>query len=244
MKTIAINCDVGEGVANEHLLMPYISSCNIACGGHFGDVKTMDSTIAIALENKVLIGAHPSFPDKENFGRKALNMTPEALQKSIESQLALFESRLDLVGAKMNHIKPHGALYNLITVDVSSAKIFLKAIDKYTKSVFLYVPFNSVIARLAIEKNMGIAYEVFADRNYNPDLSLVSRKQENALITDSVAVFKHVLHMYQHQEVITISGKKKAIIADTFCVHGDQENALPILAYLSEQLKTHGIAIE
>jgi UPF0271 protein len=244
MNTIAINCDVGEGVSNEHLLMPYISSCNIACGGHYGDVKTMDNTIAIAIENNVLIGAHPSFPDKENFGRKILKMTPEALQKSIESQLQLFKSRLDLVGAKMNHIKPHGALYNLITVDVANAKIFLKAIDKYAKSVFLYVPYNSVIARLAIEKNIRVVYEVFADRNYNSDLSLVSRNQENALITDAVAVFKHVVHMYQHQEVIAISGEKKPIIADTFCVHGDQEKALSILIYLSEHLKKQGIAIE
>ena len=244
MNTIAINCDVGEGVSNEHLLMPYISSCNIACGGHYGDVKTMDNTIEIAIENNVLIGAHPSFPDKENFGRKILKMTPEALQKSIESQLLLFKSRLDLVGAKMNHIKPHGALYNLITVDVATAKIFLKAIDKYAKSVFLYVPYNSVIARLAIEKNIRLVYEVFADRNYNSDLSLVSRNQENALITDAVAVFKHVVHMYQHQEVIAISGEKKPIIADTFCVHGDQEKALSILIYLSEHLKKQGIAIE
>ena len=244
MNTIAINCDVGEGVSNEHLLMPYISSCNIACGGHYGDVKTMDNTIAIAIENNVLIGAHPSFPDKENFGRKILKMNPEALQKSIESQLQLFKSRLDLVGAKMNHIKPHGALYNLITVDVATAKIFLKAIDKYAKSVFLYVPYNSVIARLAIEKNIRVVYEVFADRNYNSDLSLVSRNQENALITDAVAVFKHVVHMYQHQEVIAISGEKKPIIADTFCVHGDQEKALSILIYLSEHLKKQGIAIE
>ncbi len=244
MNTIAINCDVGEGVSNEHLLMPYISSCNIACGGHYGDVKTMDNTIAIAIENNVLIGAHPSFPDKENFGRKILKMTPEALQKSIESQLLLFKSRLDLVGAKMNHIKPHGALYNLITVDVATAKIFLKAIDKYAKSVFLYVPYNSVIARLAIEKNIRVVYEVFADRNYNSDLSLVSRNQENALITDAVAVFKHVVHMYQHHEVIAISGEKKPIIADTFCVHGDQEKALSILIYLSEHLKKQGIAIE
>ena len=244
MNTIAINCDVGEGVSNEHLLMPYISSCNIACGGHYGDVKTMDNTIAIAIENNVLIGAHPSFPDKENFGRKILKMTPEALQKSIESQLLLFKSRLDLVGAKMNHIKPHGALYNLITVDVATAKIFLKAIDKYAKSVFLYVPYNSVISRLAIEKNIRVVYEVFADRNYNSDLSLVSRNQENALITDAVAVFKHVVHMYQHQEVIAISGEKKPIIADTFCVHGDQEKALSILIYLSEHLKKQGIAIE
>ena len=244
MKRLSINSDVGEGVVNESALMPYLKSCSIACGGHYGDVKTMDNTIAIAIENNVLIGAHPSFPDKENFGRKILKMTPEALQKNIESQLLLFKSRLDLVGAKMNHIKPHGALYNLITLDVATAKIFLKAIDKYAKSVFLYVPYNSVIARLAIEKNIRVVYEVFADRNYNSDLSLVSRNQENALITDSVAVFKHVVHMYQHQEVIAISGEKKPIIADTFCVHGDQEKALSILIYLSEHLKKQGIAIE
>ena len=107
----------------------------------------------------------------------------------------------------------------------------------------MYVPFNSVVARLAIEKNIKVVYEVFADRNYNADLSLVSRKQKNALITDSVAVFKHVVHMYRHQEVNTISGKKNAIIAETFCVHGDQENALSILAYLSEHLNKEGISI-
>jgi UPF0271 protein len=171
-------------------------------------------------------------------------MTPKALQESIESQLLLFKSRVDLVGAKMNHIKPHGALYHLIAVDVVTAKIFLKAIKKYAKNTFLYVPYNSVIARLAVENNYKVIYEAFADRNYNTALSLVSRSQENALITDAAAVFKHVMHMYQHQEVVTISGEKKPIIADTFCVHGDQQNALSILGYLSENLKKQGIAIE
>ena len=108
----------------------------------------------------------------------------------------------------------------------------------------MYVPYNSVIARLAVENNYKVIYEAFADRNYNTALSLVSRSQENALITDAAAVFKHVMHMYQHQEVITISGEKKPIIADTFCVHGDQQNALSILGYLSENLKKQGIAIE
>ena len=114
-------------------------------GANVAFTYSSSSDAAIAIENNVLIGAHPSFPDKENFGRKILKMTPEALQKSIESQLQLFKSRLDLVGAKMNHIKPHGALYNLITVDVATAKIFLKAIDKYAKSVFLYVKLNAYL---------------------------------------------------------------------------------------------------
>ena len=150
--TIDINCDVGEGIENEHLLMPHISSCNIACGGHFGDEISIDKTIQLAIKNNVLIGAHPSFPDKENFGRKVMNLSKEQLQKSIENQLELFQNRLNFVGQKLHHIKPHGALYNLIAVDKNVAKTFLKAIEKYRKEAFLYVPYNSIIEKLAIEK--------------------------------------------------------------------------------------------
>ncbi|QOD60290.1 5-oxoprolinase subunit PxpA [Polaribacter haliotis] len=239
---IDINCDVGEGIENEHLLMPHISSCNIACGGHFGNAVTIDKTIQLAIENKVLIGAHPSFPDTKNFGRMVMNISHEALQKSIENQLELFESRLALVDEKLHHIKPHGALYNLIAVDKNFAEIFLKSIEKYSKDVFLYVPYNSVIEKLAIEKSIKIKYEVFSDRNYNNDLTLVSRNKENALITDKEDVFKHVLSMYKGK-VKTISGELKTIKADTFCIHGDNKNAVSILEYLSEKLKKEGIKI-
>ncbi|QNM85584.1 5-oxoprolinase subunit PxpA [Polaribacter pectinis] len=239
---IDINCDVGEGIENEHLLMPHISSCNIACGGHFGNAETIDKTIQLAIENKVLIGAHPSFPDTKNFGRKVMNISHEALQKSIENQLKLFINRLALVDEKLHHIKPHGALYNLIAVDEKVAKVFLKSIQKYSKDVFLYVPYNSVIEKLAIEKSIKIKYEVFSDRNYNNDLTLVSRNKENALITDKEDVFKHVLSMYKGK-VKTISGELKTIKADTFCIHGDNKNAVSILEYLFEKLKKEGIKI-
>lgn len=241
---IDINCDVGEGIANEHLLMPYISSCNIACGGHFGNAETIDKTIQLAIENEVLIGAHPSFPDTKNFGRKVLNISEEELQKSIESQLDLFVERLSFFDEKLHHIKPHGALYNLITIDVGSAKTFIKLIEKYSKDVFLYVPYNSVIEKIALENNIKIKYEAFADRNYNDNLTLVSRNQENALITDVEEVFNHVLFMVQNQKVKTISGLKKTIKADTFCVHGDNANSLEIVRYLSDKLKKKELKLD
>lgn len=240
---IDINCDVGEGIENEHLLMPYISSCNIACGGHFGNENTIDKTIQLAIENNVLIGAHPSFPDTENFGRKMIAISHEELQKSIESQLILLIERLSFFEKKMHHIKPHGALYNLITVDIDYARTFVKSIEKYANDVFLYVPYGSVIKDIAVKNNIKIKYEAFADRNYNNDLTLVSRNKEKALITDVNEVFNHITFMIDTNKVKTISGLEKTIKAETFCVHGDNKNSLEIVKGLSEKLKNAGINI-
>ena len=241
--TIDINCDVGEGVANEHLLMPYISSCNIACGGHFGDAVTIDKTIELAIKNDVLIGAHPSFPDIKNFGREVMNITHKKLQKSIEFQLELFESRLSFFDKELNHIKPHGALYNLIAVDNDYAKTFIKSIKKYSKDIFLYVPYNSVIEKVALENNIKIKYEAFADRNYNNDLTLISRTQKNAVIKNADEVFNHVLLMIKKQKVKTIFDLEKSIKVDTLCIHGDNESAIDILIELTKNLKKEGIQI-
>lgn len=243
MNIIDINCDVGEGITNEHLLMPFISSCNIACGGHFGDKYSIDKTITLAIKNNVLIGAHPSFPDKENFGRKTLNISHFELQKSIEFQLDLFVSRLSVFDEKLHHIKPHGALYNLIAVDEIFANTFIKAIEKYAESVFLYVPYDSVIEKVAIENNIKIKYEAFADRNYNDDLTLVSRTLKNAIIQNPEEVFNHVSLMVENKKVTTISGLEKSIKADTFCIHSDTKNALEIAKHLYENLKKEGIQI-
>ena len=243
MKIIDINCDVGEGIANEHLIMPYISSCNIACGGHFGDVKSIDKTIELAINNNVKIGVHPSFPDKENFGRKLMQISDVDLKNSIQSQLNLFIERLSLLDGKLHHIKPHGALYNLISVDEKAAIHFVEIIQKYIKNIFLYVPYNSVIERVALKNNVKIKYEVFADRNYNNDLTLVSRTNKNALLVDEKDVLNHVLNMIKNDKVITISGLEKEIKADTFCVHSDTENALEIVKYLHQNLEKEGFNI-
>jgi UPF0271 protein len=240
---IDINCDVGEGVANEPLLMPFISSCNIACGGHYGNVETIDKTIQLAIKNKVLIGAHPSFPDKENFGRKILDISHRELQKSLESQLDVCIERLSFYNQKLHHIKPHGALYNLIAVNEKYAKTFINSIHPYSKELFLYVPFHSVIEKVALENNIKIKYEAFCDRNYNIDLTLVSRTQKNALITDADEVFKHLLLMIKKEKVKTVSGIEKRIKADTFCVHGDTVNSLEIVKNISKNLKKEGIQV-
>lgn len=240
---ININCDLGEGIVNEHLLMPYITSCNIACGGHFGDEITIDATIDLALKNNVLIGAHPSFPDRENFGRKWMKISDKMLQESIQNQLDLFTERLTFSKATLHHIKPHGALYNAIAVDENLANTFVNAILKYMENVFLYVPYKSVIEEVAIRNNIKIKYEAFADRNYNNDLTLVSRCLKNAIITDKNAVFKHVFKMIKEGKVKTITGEDISIKADTFCIHGDTKNALKIVAFLATQLKKEGYII-
>ncbi|WP_159947079.1 5-oxoprolinase subunit PxpA [Polaribacter septentrionalilitoris] len=240
---IDINCDVGEGIANEHLLMPYISSCNIACGGHFGDQKTIDNTIQLAIENNVKIGAHPSFPDKINFGRKVMNISNAKLQKSIQNQMDLFLERLCKTDAKLHHIKPHGALYNLIAIDEITAEKFLESTKPYLKDVFLYVPYGSKIEEVALKKNISIKYEAFADRNYTDNLKLVSRNEKNAVIKNPKEVYNHIHKMISDGKVNTISGLAKEIKADTFCVHGDHKNSLQILEFLWQEFSKNGIEI-
>lgn len=240
---IDINCDVGEGVINEHLLMPYISSCNIACGGHFGDERTIDNTIKLAITNDVKIGVHPSFPDKENFGRKVMNISKDELQKSIRNQMDLFLERLEKFDCKLHHVKPHGALYNLMSKDEVAAENFVEVIQEYTNNVFLYVPYRSEIEQVALCNNINIQYEAFADRNYNEDLSLVSRQCKNALINNPNEVYKHICKMVFEGKVKTINGNQKEMTADTFCIHGDNVNSLKILEFLHQELTKKGIII-
>ncbi len=240
---IDINCDVGEGVTNEHLIMPYISSCNIACGGHFGDISSIDKTIELAIDNGVKIGAHPSFPDKENFGRKLIEISHQDLKKSIQNQLDLFLERLAVFCKKMYHIKPHGALYNAIAKNEELSTVFINITKKYLHDAFLYVPYKSKIEEVAIQNNIKIKYEAFADRNYTNELTLVSRKHKNALLVDKNEVLHHVLFMAKHQKVKTILGDEKDIKADTFCVHSDTQNALDLVTYLHQNLIKSGFTI-
>ena len=231
---IDFNCDVGEGLDNEHLLMPLISSCNIACGGHAGSVGIMDEVIRLAVENDVKIGAHPSFPDRENFGRKAMGISDDELQQSLEDQLQLFKERIELQKASVHHIKPHGALYNLVAVDQGKAELIVKAIQSVFDKVKLYVPYDSVIERVAREKGIQIVYEAFADRNYNEDLTLVSRSQPNAILSIPEEIVTHVSRMAEDSKVFTVTGKEKKIKAQTFCIHGDHENVVEILETLNK----------
>lgn len=241
---IDINCDVGEGMENEHLIMPLISSCNISCGGHYGDKNTIEETIKLAVKSDLKIGAHPSFPDKENFGRKLMSISNLELKESLQYQIDLFLSILQNYPKKMHHIKPHGALYNAIAKDENLALVFLDSVNKYLDNVFLYVPYNSVIADLSIKKNINIKCEVFADRNYNNDYSLISRSKNNAVITNKNDVLKHVLFMIENEKIKSFKNVELPIKADTFCIHGDTKNAYRILEFLSSELIKKGILLE
>lgn len=239
---IDINCDVGEGIGNEAQLLPLISSCNVACGGHAGNLKTIESVAILAKRHRVKVGAHPSYPDKENFGRMSMKISKPNLIATIQKQIENFISIVKKENIIMHHIKPHGALYNDIAKDLSLAKTFLEAIAPY-KSAYLYVPYASIIEKEALKQGFYIKREAFADRNYNTDLSLVSRKLPQAVLEDPEKVLKHLVLMVQANQINTINGNIIDILADTYCVHGDTATALQILTYLSKQLRTHNIEI-
>ncbi len=236
MKDLDINCDVGEGVNNEILLMPFIQSCNIACGGHAGDERMMKKVVELAIENKVKIGAHPSYPDKSNFGRKSMLMDSGEFIGSIQNQIKKLYNIVLEAKAELHHIKPHGALYNDIAKDQQLAELFLTAIFPFKNRIKLFVPYNSEIEKLALKQGFQIIYEAFADRNYNDDLSLVSRDKKGAVITDFNDVLKHVFEMLNNEKVTTISGEKVRIKAATFCVHSDTENVVEIVKKIHQKM--------
>ncbi|WP_242157600.1 5-oxoprolinase subunit PxpA [Aestuariivivens sediminis] len=240
---IDINADVGEGLDNENLLIPLISSCNIACGGHAGDDETMERVIALAKTHGVKVGAHPSFPDKENFGRAVMDMPYAALFKSLEDQVCRLIANLDKAHVSLHHIKPHGALYNIIAKDQNTAMVIIELLKSFAFPVYLYVPYRSVIADLAIKNHVPIIYEAFADRNYNDDLSLVSRQEPNALIEDADAMFHHIYKMVKEKKVKTVNGKNIPIQAHTFCVHGDTPNAIHLLESVRQRLANKQIQV-
>lgn len=227
---------MGEGVGNEAEVLPYVSSCNIACGGHAGDKATMKWVVSIAKKYQVKIGAHPSYPDMSNFGRVSMDLSPKNLIATVREQIAQLVSICKEEGVKLHHIKAHGALYNDIAKGGDLARVFLEAIEPYKADTYIYAPAGSVFSTLAGNKGYKTKREAFGDRNYNTDLSLVSRKNDNALIIEPKLVLEHLLRMVREQKVLTVSERLEDMYADTYCIHGDTPNALQILTYLSKEL--------
>ena len=242
MKTIHINCDLGEGGDNDKDLMPLISACNIACGGHAGTVESMKETVALALKNNVEIGAHPSYPDKENFGRRSLKIAPEELKRSLVAQILSLKHITESEGGKLTHVKPHGALYNDAAKDTKIAQIILDSLKEFDQNLKIYTPENSALSSLA-QRDFLLVYEAFADRNYNPDFSLVSREKEGALLIKKEEVWDHVFLMISEGKILCKNGEKIPVIADTFCLHSDTPNAVEILQFLHEKFAQNNIKI-
>lgn len=244
MHLIDINCDLGEGVLNERELFPFISSCNIACGGHFGTSTSMRETALLAKEYKVRIGAHPSYPDLENFGRKSMSISPRDLQNSLIEQIQNLLKVLMELDLELHHIKAHGALYNDIAKDPTIAEIYLNTLRAYKKELILFLPANSSVLKKAEKKGFNCWSEAFGDRRYNSNSLLVSRNLPEATISNPKMVTQQILEMVAEGKITTIEGQEIKIAADTICIHGDSPNAFQILVYLSTELANHNIFIK
>ncbi len=243
MHRIILNADVGEGAGFDAQIMPYISWCSIACGAHVGDEKMIQKTVDLALANNVKIGAHPSYPDRENFGRVVLEMSSQDLADSISTQILAVKEKVEESGGKLHHVKPHGALYNYAMQNENVANIIIECVKNIDKSLQLIVLKNSVFSYLC-KGELELKYEAFADRAYRKDLTLVPRVEEGAVLTDPKQVFEQVLQMVSEQKVKTKNGEVVPVFFDTICIHGDTPKSSEILAYIYKELSVRNFVLK
>ena len=246
---ININCDLGEkskfhSTDNDPDLLNIVNSANIACGYHAGDKETMKKTIKISINNGVSIGAHPSFFDPENFGRKRINLSTKEISKLIIDQYETLQKIASDYNNKVTHIKPHGALNNMACEDFDLASIIAKTICEINKDIIFLVPTGSQMEIAAKKLNMKIACEIFADRNYEDDGNLISRSKDNALITDPNIAKEHVLKMVKNQALNCYSGKQIPCKIDSVCIHGDNKSSLDTAKSIKENLVNHGLELK
>lgn len=244
MFSVDLNCDMGEGIGNDEQIMPFITSASIACGYHAGDVSTMERTVDLCIKHQVAIGAHPSFSDKENFGRREINLSPGEVYAMVYRQVNDLLTVVKTKNGKMHHVKPHGALYNMSARDGSLAAAIAKAVKDTDHSLLLYGLAGSCSLSEAHKIGLRTASEVFADRTYQDDGSLTPRKQPGALIEDTNKSIGQVLQMIREKEVFSLSGKKVSIHADTVCIHGDGKHAADFAKAIFEKLTQEGIVIK
>ena len=245
---ININCDLGENsklhsTENDPLLLNIVNSANIACGYHAGDKLTMEKTIEISKKNSVSIGAHPSFMDRENFGRKRLNLSPAEVTKLITEQINILSEIAQNKEAKVTHIKPHGALNNMACENYELAEIISKSIINTNKDLIFLVPTGSEMEKAGKKFGMKVAVEIFADRNYEDSGDLVSRSKKNAMIIDSEIAKQHVIKMIKNQSINCFSGKQIPCKIDSVCVHGDEIKAVNTAREIKNGLLMAGVTL-
>lgn len=241
---IDLNCDMGEGIGTDAAIMPFISSANIACGYHAGDEATMKKTIQLALEHNVCIGAHPSFFDTENFGRKEMHLTSSEIYDLVLAQIKILDKIAKSLNTKIHHIKPHGALYNMSARDASIAKTIAKAVKYFDPGLILFGLSGSHSIQQAEEAGLKTASEVFADRSYREDGSLTPRSEPGALIENSDVVVKQTLQMIKEKKVTATTGKIIPINAETICIHGDGKHAVRFAEQIHKAILKEGIKIQ
>ena len=243
---ININCDLGEKSKhhpdkNDPELLSIVNTASIACGYHAGDENTMREVIGMSIQNGVSFGAHPSFNDPENFGRKRMNLSSSEIKNLIKDQYNLLQKIADEKNEKVTHIKPHGALNNMACEDIDLAEIIANTINEISKDLIYLVPTGSKMEIAAKRLNMKIACEIFADRNYEDDGNLVSRKKPNALIIDPELAKKHVLSMVKNQAINCHSGKQIPCEIDSVCIHGDNKSSLETAKSVKQNLVDNGL---
>ena len=243
MLSIDLNCDVGEGCGNDAELLKIVSSANIACGYHAGDVDTMRRTADLAVENGVAIGAHPGYPDRDNFGRVAMDLSGTRVKEIIMDQVSALAEITKAAGGKLVHVKPHGALYNQSARDPDLAGTIAEAVWSFDPKLTLFGLSGSCSILEAERIGLRTASEVFADRTYQTDGSLTPRTAHDALIHDRERASVQVLDMIKYGRVRSVDAIMIQIVAETVCIHGDGENAVDVARSIADALARNNIAI-
>ncbi|WP_433742570.1 LamB/YcsF family protein [Falsibacillus pallidus] len=249
MFSIDLNCDLGESfgsysAGNDAEIMKYITSANIACGFHAGDAMVMKKTVQLAKEASVKIGAHPGFPDLQGFGRRQMGLSSEEIYSITLYQLGALEGFLRSHSLKLNHIKPHGALYNMAADHAPSANAIAKAVNDFDRSLIFYGLSGSELTRAAEAYGLSVGYEVFADRTYMPDGKLTPRTHEKALISNLDQAVAQSLQIITEQKVTSVDGTIIPMKGTTICLHSDGPGALELAKRLNEELKSAGITVK
>ena len=251
MEKIDLNCDMGESfgaykLGMDDAVIQFISSANIACAWHAGDPSVMNHTVAIAVENGVGVGAHPGYPDLLGFGRRNLDCTMEELRNYVIYQIGALQAFCNAHGIKMQHVKPHGALYLTAVENEDVARVVAEAIVSVNPDL-LYVALagakGELMTRIGQEVGLGVVYEAFPDRAYSPEGTLVSRRQPGAVIKEPQAVAQRALRMVKEGVVIAVEGSTIPLEAQTLCVHGDNPKAVDLVRSIRETLEADGVAV-
>jgi UPF0271 protein len=240
--SIDINADVGEGMDDEELF-PFVTSANVACGFHAGDPSTMDKTVANALARGVNVGAHPGYADKANFGRIAVEIPADELEQLVLYQVAALDGFVRGRGARLSHVKPHGALYHQANEFPDLARAIAEAVRRFDSSLVLVGAPGSLLLEAGREAGLPVAGEGFADRRYRPDGTLVSRKEPGALLTDPVEAAEQAVHLARDGWVVASDGSRVEMRPETICLHGDTPGAASIARSVRERLAAVGIAV-
>lgn len=248
MFRVDLNCDLGESfgsytIGNDDQVIPLITSANVACGYHASDPVVMDQTLSMAKEAGIRIGAHPGFPDLMGFGRRNLSVSPTEAKAYVLYQLGALDAFCRVHGMKMQHVKPHGAFYNMAAKDYELSRAICEGIREFDPQLIVLALSGGELARAAEDMGLRTALEVFADRAYEEDGSLVNRRKAGAMITDEDQAVARVVRMVKEKKVTAVTGKDIPIQADSVCVHGDGAKALAFVEKIRRALTEEGVEI-